>query len=146
MFIRHTGVMSKDFDRKIEVMSENFQRRIEHQMGIMSEDFQHKLDLVVEGQQMLAEKIDRMDGRLSGVEGRLDRVEIKVDALSADLAAHRADTEAVKQEGQVDYILHEKCKCQYLFAPLAQLSTSTSTYPLQLHFPATSPPSETFST
>jgi hypothetical protein len=79
----------------------------------MSEDFQHKLDIVVEGHQMLADKIDLVDttltvrldrvetsltARLDRVEttltARLDRVENKVDSVAADLSAHRADTEA----------------------------------------------------
>ena len=78
-----------------EDMIEAFDRRI----GIVEENFQHKLDLVVEGQQMLAERMDRM-------EERLDRVEVKVDAVAADLTAHRADTEAyhgvwrVKEESE----------------------------------------------
>src|SRR6266702_2715566 len=76
MFKHQMGIMSKDFEGKIE-----------HQMGIMSEDFQHKLDIVVEGHQMLSDKIDRLDGRI-------DRLENKVDAIAGDLAAHRADTEA----------------------------------------------------
>ena len=91
---------------------EAFDQRI----GIAEERFQHKLDLVVEGQQMLAERMDRMEGRLDRVETRLDRVEVridaveaslnrkidgvesslggKIDAVAADLSAHRADTEA----------------------------------------------------
>ncbi|WP_298269722.1 hypothetical protein [Geobacter sp.] len=73
-----------------EDMIEAFDRRI----GIVEENFQHKLDLVVEGQQMLAERMDRMEGKLDQVEKRLDRVEVKVDAVAADLTAHRADTEA----------------------------------------------------
>jgi predicted nuclease with TOPRIM domain len=58
-------------------------------IGVMAEDFQHKLDIVVDGQQMLAEKMDRMeerlDGRIDGVEGRLIRVEAKVDSMEAKL-------------------------------------------------------------
>jgi archaellum component FlaC len=72
--------MDDDSIRKIE---ELFKRHI----GVMSEDFQHKLDLVVEGQQILHEKVDRL-------ETRMDRLETKVDAVAADLAAHRMDTEA----------------------------------------------------
>jgi hypothetical protein len=86
------------FKHHIGVMSEDFQRKIEHQTGIISEDFQHKLDIVVEGHQMLSDKIDRVEtnlgGRLDRVESRLDRVENKVDAIAADLSAHRKDTEA----------------------------------------------------
>ena len=93
--------MEADEFKKIEDM-------FRHHMGIMSEDFQHKLDIVVEGHQMLGEKIDRVEDRLErvevklervevrlgSVEARLDRVEGKVDALAADLSSHRADTEA----------------------------------------------------
>ncbi len=95
IFKKHIGVMSEEFQRKIEqqtgIISEDFQRKIEHQTGIISEDFQHKLDIVVEGHQMLSEKIDRVESSLGG---RLDRVEKKVDAVAADLSAHRKDTEA----------------------------------------------------
>lgn len=41
----------------------------------MSEDFQHKLDLVIEGQQMIGEKVDRL-------ETRMDRLEVKVAYIS----------------------------------------------------------------
>ena len=93
--------MDDDDFLKIESM-------FKHHIGIMSEDFQHKLDIVVEGHQMLNEKIDRLDGRMNSLEGkvdrlevrldrvevRLDRVEVKIDAVATDLSAHRADTEA----------------------------------------------------
>jgi hypothetical protein len=93
------------FKHQIGVMSDDFQRKIEHQTGIISEDFQHKLEIVVEGHQMLSDKIDRVETNLGGrldrvesrldrVESRLDRVENKVDAVAADLSAHRKDTEA----------------------------------------------------
>ena len=65
-----------------------------HHVGMMTEDFQHKLDIVVEGHQMLSEKIDRVEDRLDRVEIGLKRVEGKVDAVATDLSAHRADTEA----------------------------------------------------
>jgi hypothetical protein len=79
----------------------------------MVESFQHKIDLVVEGHQMLAEKIDRvetrLDQRMDGLERKIcvvdnnltkkiDSVEVKltkkIDAIATDLKAHRADTEA----------------------------------------------------
>jgi len=66
---------------------------------------QHKLDLVVEGHQMLSEKIDRVEERLESridcVVRKLDTVAAqgsataaKLDAIAADLTAHRRDTEA----------------------------------------------------
>lgn len=95
-----------------EEMTEDDFKRIEdmiaRQVGVREEGILHKLDLVVEGQQALAGRMDRMDigiqkldERLMRVEVRLTRVETKVDGLeakvdrvAADLAAHRADTEA----------------------------------------------------
>lgn len=91
-----------------------------HQLGFYSEAVQHKLDLVVEGQQLLVERLDRfeievrsgsarvdqritvvhagLDQKIDTVEQRLtariDGVEQKLDVVSADLAAHRRDTEA----------------------------------------------------
>lgn len=90
-------------------MTEDDFKRIENlisrQVGVREESILHKLDLVVEGQQALAERMDRMDTdlrndihkldeRLTRVEVRLTRVENKVDGVASDLAAHRADTEA----------------------------------------------------
>lgn len=82
------------FQRNVEAMSGKFQQTVGHQMGVLSEDFQHKLEIVIEGHQMLNEKIDRLDGRVDNLEGRLDSLEGKLDAVAADLSAHRADTEA----------------------------------------------------
>jgi CII-binding regulator of phage lambda lysogenization HflD len=74
---------------------------MKHQRGILVEDFNHKLDLVVEGHQILIEKIDatrtelkqdikNLDQRLMMTEARLDK---KIDAIAKDLSDHRADTE-----------------------------------------------------
>lgn len=80
----------KGFQR-IEKAIENFKEEIKNdfrlQVGILSEDFQHKLKLVAEGHEMLAEKMDHMQGELAE----------KIDSVAADLAAHRADTEGHKR-------------------------------------------------
>ena len=80
----------KGFQR-IEKAIESFKEEIKNdfrlQVGILSEDFQHKLQLIAEGHQMLAEKMDRMQGELTE----------KIDTVAADLAAHRADTEGHKR-------------------------------------------------
>lgn len=87
----------------------NMEDMLRRHLGVLSEDFQHKLSVVAEGQQMLVERIDRMeqgmntrmdgldrniikvDVKISAVEERLNK---KIDAVAADLAAHRADTES----------------------------------------------------
>ena len=108
-------------DKDLKQIGELFK----HHIGILSEDCQHKLDLVVEGQQMLNEKLEatrvelsneirKVDQRLTLVEARLDKkiteveagLAAKIDSVAADLAAHRKDTEAhhgvyrVKESGE----------------------------------------------
>ena len=71
--------------------SENLDSKIARHVGTFADSIQRKLDLIVEGQQMLSEKIDR---GMAGLEQRIGCVEYKLDAVAADLSAHRADTEA----------------------------------------------------
>ena len=98
---------------------EKIESMISRHVGAFSDSIQHKLDLVVEGHQMLSEKIDsaeeRLDGRIDCVVRKLDvvaaqgntiaakldvvaaqgnTIETKLDAIAADLQAHRRDTEA----------------------------------------------------
>ncbi len=90
-----------------------------HQIGVMEENVQHKFDLVVEGQEMLVERMDRMEMELRGdihkldegltrvevrltqVDKRLERIETTVDRVAGDLSAHRADTEVHRGGYQV---------------------------------------------
>ena len=76
--------MTKNDFEKIDGM-------IARHVGSFADSIQHKLDLVVEGHQMLSEKIDRVEARL---DARIDCVVKKLDAVALDLAAHRADTES----------------------------------------------------
>ena len=69
-----------------------------HQLGAQREDFQHKLDLVVEGQQMLAEKLEETRSELKA---DIFKVDQRVTAVAADLAAHRRDTEAHRKGWRV---------------------------------------------
>ncbi len=94
-----------DFARMEELMG-RFRGEIieafDQRLGVMEESVQHRLDLLVEGQQLLAEKLEvtrvelkadiaKVDHRLTVVEARLSQ---RLDGVAADLAAHRHDTEA----------------------------------------------------
>jgi predicted nuclease with TOPRIM domain len=79
---------------------EDFQRienMIARHVGVREEGVLQKLDLLAEGQQMLVERMDRMETDLRGdinkLDTRLMRVEVKVNALES-----RFD----KLEGKVD--------------------------------------------
>ena len=86
----------------VEKMNENdfdkIDSMIARHVGTFADSVQHKLDLVVEGHQMLSEKIDRveerLDKRMDCLEYKLDGVAAKLDRVAEDLSAHRRDTEA----------------------------------------------------
>jgi hypothetical protein len=63
----------------------------EHHMDLLMDNFDHKLDLMVEDQQMLVERLDRMELEIKEEILKVDR---RITTLAADLTAHRADTEA----------------------------------------------------
>jgi hypothetical protein len=69
-----------------------------HQLGAQREDFQHKLDLVVEGQQMLGEKLEETRSELKA---EIVKVDQRVTVMAADLASHRRDTEAHRKGWRV---------------------------------------------
>jgi chromosome segregation ATPase len=56
------------------------------QVGILSKDFQHKLQLVAEGHQMLSEKMDRMRDELGN---KVDTVTSDLAAHRADTEGHK---------------------------------------------------------
>jgi hypothetical protein len=104
--------VNEDFQRHVDAkfgqhrkeVNEDFKRHV----GILSEDFQHKLQLVAEGQQMLAEKMGRMqkdieevdrklDAGTAGLAGSMRQLDKKLDAVTVELAAHRTDTEGHKR-------------------------------------------------
>ncbi|MHB8714366.1 MAG: hypothetical protein ACYDAI_19070 [Trichloromonadaceae bacterium] len=83
-------IMAKMMGRFREEIGGDFR----HQLGIQGEAFQHKLDLVIEGQQAVVERMDRLEVRMEGLESR-------VDGIALDLSAHRRDTEAHRKGWRV---------------------------------------------
>lgn len=63
---------------------------IARHIGVFAESVQHKLDLIVEGQLMMMENMDR---RMTGLETRISCVEHKLDAVAAET---RGNTEAIR--------------------------------------------------
>ncbi len=82
--------MQEDDFQKIESM-------IARQVGTFADAIQHKLDVVVEGHQMLSEKIDRVEARL---DQRIDCVVRKLDAVAARGEATAAKLDAVAAQGE----------------------------------------------
>ena len=86
-FSKKLDDQSKDFQRKLDLKLDDQSKNFHNWISVQGEYFQHKLDLVVEGFQMLAEKIDQF-------EIKLDQVGTGLDGVAASIAAHRMDTEA----------------------------------------------------
>lgn len=86
--------MEKSDIRKIEDV-------FKHQLGIFAEDVQHKFDLVIEGQQMLAERMDRLEVRTENLEALGEKHSGQLNGIASDLAAHRQDTEAHRRGYQI---------------------------------------------
>jgi hypothetical protein len=84
--------MTEDDLKKIEGM-------LSFHFGVMSADFQKKIDLVVEGQQMLVERMDRMEGRMDRLENRVDGIAIDLAAHRRDTEAHRKGWRVREEEG-----------------------------------------------
>jgi hypothetical protein len=93
-------ILSANSFREVAGMDQKDLKIIEAMMtrvvGVFAEDVQHKFDLLVEGQQMLGDKVDRLEGRMDSMDLRLERVELKgivleqkVDGIAAELTAHR---------------------------------------------------------
>lgn len=70
---------------------ENIIKAFDQRIGIAEENIQHRLDLVVEGYQMMAQKLEDTGTDLKAEIAKVDR---RVTAVSVDLTALRADTEA----------------------------------------------------
>ena len=97
-----------DINKLVKMISEfkdEIKDEFHHQLGIQTENFQHKLDIVVEGHQMLVEKINhvevRLDQRMDGLERKICEVHVslskEIKGVAADLKEHRTDTEVHKK-------------------------------------------------
>ena len=76
---------------------ERIEGMIARHVGTFGDSIQHKIDLVVEGHQMLSEKIDGVETRLNR---RMDCLEHKLDVVAAkgDVTAKKLDTVAARAE------------------------------------------------
>jgi chaperonin cofactor prefoldin len=98
-------------------------------LGIVLEGINNKLKVLVDGQEVLHERVDRLDTRMGRVEGKLDviegrviaidirlsRVETKVDHLEIkvdrlEVRADRLEVEVGHLNGRFDVMSHEISK------------------------------------
>jgi septal ring factor EnvC (AmiA/AmiB activator) len=88
--VRSDVVSGKEDIKTLQAQLGSFKEEIKDefrlQAGILSEDFQHKLQLVAEGHQMLAEKMDRTRDELGN---KIDAVSMDIAAHRADTEGHK---------------------------------------------------------
>jgi len=106
--------LADDFNKKLEEQSKDFHTWI----GVQGENTQHKLDLVVEGFQMLSEKIGRTDVRIDSTFGRfdsrLDRLEVKINSVEANIIAKSDELQTEMVAHRLNTELHHKQRKQPL--------------------------------
>lgn len=76
--------MDENDQRFIEELFAKQTEQFQEHIGVLSENFEHKLAIVAEGQQMLSEKLTRVESGLG----------LKIDKVADEVIAHRADTES----------------------------------------------------
>ncbi len=101
-------VTKKDLDDsleklKVEIKGDIVQFKTEiieefrRHTGIILEELDKRINFVIEGQEVLTQRVDKIDSRLSNLE-------TKVDNIHEELISHRDNTElhvqAVKQRGK----------------------------------------------
>ena len=117
-----------------EKNSENIDSIIARHIGTFADSIQHKLDLIVEGQQMLSEKIDRSNTDLAQ---RIDCVKHKLDAVAAETRGNteairglnaRSDTLAAETRGNTDAIRRLETKLDAVAADLSAHRADTEAH------------------
>ena len=107
---QRTDMLLKESDQRTDMLLEKSDQRTdmllkesERRSDALWETLDHKLDLIVEGQQMLAQQLERMGLELKEGISNLDH---RVTVIAADLSTHKADTVAhhgiyrVKEDGE----------------------------------------------
>lgn len=89
LLVERFEVLSDSFAQKLDQQSAEIKRHT----GVLLDGVQHKFDLVIEGQQMLGERIDCVAQRVESVEKTVVQQSGQIHGIAADLKAHRADTE-----------------------------------------------------
>jgi len=111
-------VTKKDLDDSLKKFKVEIKEEFRRHTGIILEEFDKRINFVIEGQEVLTQRVDKIDSRLSNLETKVDNLETKVDKIDSrltnletkvdniheELISHRDNTElhvqAVKQKGK----------------------------------------------
>lgn len=91
MMSRMMGQFQSETRQEMRQFKDEIIGKFDRAIGTTEDNLQRKLELLVEGQQMLAEKLEDTRSELKAQSAKVDQ---RVTAVAADLAAHRRDTEA----------------------------------------------------
>jgi chaperonin cofactor prefoldin len=101
LFIRKESVMEKDhlailleeMNSKFNLVLEGHEmlsNKIDDKFNELNEKIEHNSFLI----NVVNDKVDSLEVKVDKLEVKVDSLEVKVDGIAADLSAHRADTEA----------------------------------------------------
>ncbi len=104
-------VTKKDLDDSLGKFKAEIKEEFRRHTGLILEEFDKRINFVIEGQEVLTQRVDKIDSRLSNLETKVDKIdsrlsnlETKVDNIHEELISHRDNTElhvqVVKQRGK----------------------------------------------
>jgi peptidoglycan hydrolase CwlO-like protein len=63
---------------------------------VMFEEIKDQFSVFGEGQQMLSDKVDNLEGKFDNLEGKVDNLEVKVDKMQGDINIMQEDITEIK--------------------------------------------------
>ncbi len=111
-------VTKEYFEESLAKFKGEIKEEFRRHTGIILEEFDKRINFVVEGQEVLTQRVDKIDSRLTNLETKVDKIDsrltiletkvdnldTKVDKIQADLNSHRDNTElhaqAARQKGK----------------------------------------------
>jgi len=98
-------VTKEDLDDSLEKFKTEIKEEFRRHTGIILEEFDKRINLVIEGQEVLTERVDKLDTKVTNLETKVDKLDTKVTNLETKV--DKLDTKVTKLKTKVDNI-HEE--------------------------------------
>ena len=104
-------VTKEDLGDSLEKFKTEIKEEFRRHTWIILVEFDKRINLVIEGQEVLTERVDKLDTKVTNLETKVDKLdtkvtklETKVDNIHEELLSHRNNTELhapmMKQKGK----------------------------------------------
>ncbi len=91
-------VTKSDFNEFKKEIKEEFRIHT----GILIEEFQKRINFVIDGQEVLTQRVDKIDSRLTKVETKVDKIDSRLTKVETNI--DKMDSKLTKVEDKVDNI------------------------------------------